>query len=60
MVMQNMFQVRRAVKISFFKIQDGGRPMPLRDTFCVIVLNFVEIGRTVADVSHFSRYSSEM
>jgi len=27
--------------------------MQFRDTFCVIVLNFMEIGHTVADISQF-------
>jgi len=25
------------------------------DTFCIVALNFVEIGQTVADISHFFR-----
>jgi len=31
-----------------------------RVTIGVIALNFVEIGRNVAAISHFSRFSSEM
>ena len=82
--------VRCPLKIFILKIQDGGRPIRLRDpfciimrycnlsifkmaavhhpgilklkfltgncfrdTFCVIVLMFVEIRRNVADISHF-------
>jgi len=79
------------IKKLILKIQDGGRPIRLRDpfyiimrycnlsifkmaavrhlkilklkfltashfrdTFCVITLNFVEIGGTVTEISHFS------
>jgi len=35
--------------------------MQFRDTFCVIVLNFMEIGHTVADISQFFfAFCSEM
>jgi len=37
MMIQNVFQVRRPLKKSFKKIQDGGRPMRLRDPFCIIM-----------------------
>jgi len=92
MMMQNVSQVCRPLKSFFLKIDNGGRPIRLRDplyiivrycnclnlkmaavrhleisklkfltashfgdTFCIVALNFVEIGQTVADISHFFR-----
>jgi len=31
-----------------------------RDTFCIVKSDFVEVGRTVAEMSHFFRIFSEM
>jgi len=44
--------------IAVFRLSKGqlsGRHLGIFeiDTFCVITLNFVEIGRTVAEISHF-------
>ena len=42
--------------LQFFDFQKGSCPAVILefeiDTFCVITLNFVEIGRTVAEISH--------
>jgi len=87
---ERVSQVRCRLKSFFLKMQDGGRPICLRnpfcmimkychlsifkmagihhlgilkmkfltanhfkDMFCIITLNFVEISRTAAEISHF-------
>ena len=60
-MMQNFCQVHHPLKNLTLEIQDGRWPICLRCPFCIMMLlNFMEIARTVVEILQFSRFSSEM